>query len=192
MDLPERLDDVVRLVLAPVPTALIAAWGGLGLLAAPFLARRRRPLLVALRVSTTVAALGGACFLLGRGVVEEPEYYKHVDQVLAEGDSLRGKRLLIHGCIVDGSIERDAGDPAKYRFLLAMVPSADRPHQPGRVLRVDYEGLVPDSFVSGAEAVVKGRLTPDGGVAVAPDGIMTKCPSKYVTAPEGGPPLCPY
>ena len=42
-----------------------------------------------------------------------------------------------------------------------------------------YEGLVPDTFKSGAEVVVKGTLTADNQVAIVPDGIMAKCPSKY-------------
>jgi len=42
-----------------------------------------------------------------------------------------------------------------------------------------YEGLVPDTFKSGAEVVVQGSLTADNQVAIIPDGIMAKCPSKY-------------
>ena len=43
----------------------------------------------------------------------------------------------------------------------------------------NYEGLVPDTFKSGAEVIVRGTLTADNQVAVIPDGIMAKCPSKY-------------
>jgi cytochrome c-type biogenesis protein CcmE len=43
----------------------------------------------------------------------------------------------------------------------------------------NYEGLVPDTFKGGAEVIVRGTLTADNQVAVIPDGIMAKCPSKY-------------
>ena len=39
------------------------------------------------------------------------------------------------------------------------------------------EGVPQDE--EGAEVVLKGRLTPDGGFHTDPNGILAKCPSKY-------------
>jgi len=47
------------------------------------------------------------------------------------------------------------------------------------VLTATYDGLVPDTFKDSAEVVAKGTLTADNQLAVVPDGIMAKCPSKY-------------
>jgi cytochrome c-type biogenesis protein CcmE len=38
--------------------------------------------------------------------------------------------------------------------------------------------VVPDTFKDDAEVVLTGKLTPTG-FAVAPNGVMAKCPSKY-------------
>ncbi len=49
---------------------------------------------------------------------------------------------------------------------------------------------MPDTFKSGAEVVAKGTLTGDNQLAVVPDGIMAKCPSKY-EADKNAPPAAP-
>jgi cytochrome c-type biogenesis protein CcmE len=88
-------------------------------------------------------------------------------------DAWRGKKLQIHGNVVDGSIEQAKGT-LLYRFKIESRP----PRAPG-VITATYNGLVPDTFKSGAEVVAKGTLTADNQLSVVPDGIMAKCPSKY-------------
>jgi len=46
----------------------------------------------------------------------------------------------------------------------------------------DLHGEVPDAFRGGAEVVIKGSLTDDDVLEVAPDGITAKCPGKYAVA----------
>jgi cytochrome c-type biogenesis protein CcmE len=99
---------------------------------------------------------------------EGTEYYKHVDEVMADPESWYGKRLQLHGFVVDGSILRRR-DTLDYRF---------RMESNGKSVPARYTGVVPDNFKSGAELVAKGRLGPDGFL-VEKDGIMAKCPSKY-------------
>jgi cytochrome c-type biogenesis protein CcmE len=62
----------------------------------------------------------------------------------------------------------------QYRFKIQ-----SKPDRPPAAIMATYEGLVPDTFKSGAEVVVQGSLTADNQVAIIPDGIMAKCPSKY-------------
>jgi cytochrome c-type biogenesis protein CcmE len=88
-------------------------------------------------------------------------------------DTWRGKRLQVHGNVVDGSIEQAKGT-LLYRFKIE-----SRPPRPPGVITATYNGLVPDTFKGGAEVVAKGTLTSDNQLAVVPDGIMAKCPSKY-------------
>ena len=114
-----------------------------------------------------------SAFVLKSSMKAGAEYYKHVDEVMGNIDSLRGKRLQVHGNVVDGSIEQAKGT-LLYRFKIE-----SRPPRAPAVITATYNGLVPDTFKSGAEVIVRGTLTADNQIAVIPDGIMAKCPSKY-------------
>jgi cytochrome c-type biogenesis protein CcmE len=87
---------------------------------------------------------------------------------MANPGAWQGKRLQLHGFVVEKSILRRP-DTLDYRFQV---------QSNGKVLPVRYTGVVPDTFKDGAEVVLKGRLGPDG-FAVDRDGVMAKCPSKY-------------
>jgi cytochrome c-type biogenesis protein CcmE len=101
------------------------------------------------------------------------EYYKYVDEVMAKQDQFRGKRLKVHGYVVDGSILKKK-DSLDYKFKL----QTRAPRAPA-VIDVEYRGLVPDNFKPGAEVVAKGSLTSDNRLMVEKEGIDAKCPSKY-------------
>jgi cytochrome c-type biogenesis protein CcmE len=124
-------------------------------------------------VASVVVVTGAVGFMLKASVKEGAEFYKHVDEVMTSTDAWRGKKLQVHGNVVDGSIEQAKGT-LMYRFKIESLPP--RPHA---VISASYTGLVPDTFKSGAEVVAKGTLTADDKLDVVPDGIMAKCPSKY-------------
>ncbi len=128
----------------------------------------------ALKILATVVVIGGAiAVLLTASISKGAEYYKFVDEVMSNADSFRGKKLQVHGVVSDGSIEQGRGT-LLYRFKIQ-----SRPDRPPANITATYEGLVPDTFKSGAEVIVRGTLTADNQIAVIPDGIMAKCPSKY-------------
>jgi cytochrome c-type biogenesis protein CcmE len=130
-------------------------------------------------VASVVVVTGAVAYLLTASMKQGAEYYKHVDEVTSSVDAWRGKRLQVHGNVVDGSIEQAKGT-LMYRFKIES--RAPRAHA---ILDATYTGLVPDTFKSGAEVVAKGTLTADNHLDVVPDGIMAKCPSKY-EPPKGG------
>jgi cytochrome c-type biogenesis protein CcmE len=122
-----------------------------------------------LKIGATFVVLGLAfAGLMYSTLSEGTEFYKHVDEVMADPGAWQGKRLQLHGFVVDKSILRRP-DTLDYRFQV---------QSNGKVLPVRYTGVVPDTFKGGAEVVLKGRLGPDG-FAVDRDGVMAKCPSKY-------------
>jgi cytochrome c-type biogenesis protein CcmE len=128
----------------------------------------------ALKTVATVFVVGGAvALLLTASIKPGAEYYKHVDEVMSSVDNWRGKKLQVHGNVVDGSIEQARGT-LLYRFKIE-----SRPPRAPAVITATYTGLVPDTFKSGAEVVARGSLTADNQLDVVPDGIMAKCPSKY-------------
>jgi cytochrome c-type biogenesis protein CcmE len=126
---------------------------------------RHKSLKVGATALVLAVAFGG---LLFSSLREGTEYYKHVDEVMANPDGWYGKRLQLHGHVVDGSIMRRR-DSLDYRFQI---------QSNGKVVNASYTGVVPDTFKDGAEVVVSGRLSKDG-FTVAPNGVMAKCPSKY-------------
>jgi cytochrome c-type biogenesis protein CcmE len=108
-------------------------------------------------------AFGGLLFTtLG----EATEYYKHVDEVMAQPEAWYGKKLQLHGFAKDVTRTRNSFD---WRFQV---------ESNGHIVHATYKGVAPDTFKNDAEVVLKGVLTPEG-FAVASNGIMAKCPSKY-------------
>jgi cytochrome c-type biogenesis protein CcmE len=120
--------------------------------------------------------------LLYTSLGESAEYYKHVEEVLANPQEWHGKRLQLHGFAKNvgwkpGTLE--------YRFDV---------ESKGHVIKATYTGSVPDTFKEDSEVVLKGMLATDGTFHVAEDGVMAKCPSKYEAAPKidgAAPPASP-
>ncbi len=105
------------------------------------------------------------------------EYYKYVDEVMSNPSTMKGKRLKVHGYVVEGSIMKKR-DSLDYKFKL----QTRAPRSPA-LIEAEYRGLVPDNFKPGAEVVAKGTLTADNRLMVVKDGIDAKCPSKYEAGP---------
>ncbi|MES1166295.1 MAG: cytochrome c maturation protein CcmE [Verrucomicrobiota bacterium] len=60
-------------------------------------------------LASVVVVAGAVAYLLTSSMKQGAEYYKHVDEVMANADAWRGKRLQVHGNVVDGSIEQAKG-----------------------------------------------------------------------------------
>ena len=115
------------------------------------------------------------------------EYYKNVDEVMANPQVWEGKQLQLHGYVVPGSILRKR-DALEYKFKVRNTPA--RSGDEGMIIDASYSGVVPDTFKDEAEVVLKGRL--DGAVFYTdPNGVMAKCPSKYEAAEAGVPLTAP-
>ena len=123
---------------------------------------------ILLTVLVSASALSG---LLWAALGEGTEYYKHVDEAVSSQTSLGGKRLRVHGTVVEGTLAHQAGT-LDYHF--AMESKAPREHA---TLTVDFHGIPPDLFKPGAEVIAAGVLGNDGMLRA--NRIETKCPSKY-------------
>lgn len=129
-----------------------------------------RPRLLSLTVVLFGLCLIGVLRLSFRDGVE---YYVHVDEVAAI--TQHGARdLQVHGFVVPHSV---VVRPATldYRF---------RVQYRGVELPVVYHGIVPDTFSDApdraSEVVLRGTRDASGVFVVRPNGILAKCPSKYV------------
>lgn len=123
---------------------------------------------ILLTVLVSASALSG---LLWAALGEGTEYYKHVDEAVSSQAHLGGKRLRVHGTVVEGTLAHQAGT-LDYHF--AMESKAPREHA---TLTVDFHGIPPDLFKPGAEVIAAGVLGNDG--ILRANRIETKCPSKY-------------
>ena len=128
---------------------------------------------IAVTAGVLAAALGG---LFYSTLAEGTEYYVHVDEVMNDPSAWQGKRLQLHGYVVDKSI---FVKPQTLEYVFQI-------QNKGAVVQASYTGIVPDTFKDGSEVVLKGRLGPNG-FAVEANGVMAKCPSKYVAGQPGAP-----
>ena len=124
---------------------------------------------------TTVVLTAAFVGLLWGTLAEGTEYYMHVDEVMAEPDAWYGKKLQVHGFVVEGSRLRKP-DTLEYRFKV---------ENNGAVIDAEYTGLVPDTFQDGSEVVITGQLSAHG-FTVDPNGVMATCPSKSEPKPTLG------
>jgi len=112
--------------------------------------------------------------LLYTTMAEGTEYYKHVDEVMAQPDAWYGKKLQLHGFVVPDSIMKRK-NTLDYQFQV---------QSNGHIVNATYTGVVPDTFKSDSEVVLKGVLSADG-FTTQPNGVMAKCPSKYEAKTAG-------
>lgn len=119
--------------------------------------------------------LGTMVFLLaiGIGSSEGFAYYVTVTEFKASGTS-RGDRFRVNGKVANGTIER-ASSGLEVAFQMT---------DGGATLPVRYQGVIPDTFVDGADVVVEGALGTDGTFQAHT--LLAKCPSKYEAAEEAG------
>ena len=95
-------------------------------------------------------------------------YYRTVSEFVA--DPQADSNLRVNGKVLPGSIVRTS---AGMRVHFVMTEGDQR-------LPVDYEGVIPDTFVDEADVVVEGALRSDGVFAASV--LLAKCPSKYEAA----------
>ena len=145
---------------------------------------KQKPIKIAATAVVLASAFG---FMMWTTLRDGAEYFKHVDEVVAQRDSLKGKKVQLHGYVIPGS-RLNKPNTLEYRFKVQNNPI--RSGEPGQVMSVSYTGIVPDTFKDEAEVVLRGNLTPDGGFHTDPNGVIAKCPSKYEAAsklPSGAP-----
>ena len=96
-------------------------------------------------------------------------YYLSVSEFLAsENQATDGFR--VNGKVEDGSIVRM---PSGQDVSFTMTDGTT-------ALAVNYHGIIPDTFVDGADVVVEGRL--DNAGTFNAHKLLAKCPSKYEAA----------
>ena len=130
---------------------------------------------------TALVLLSAFTFLMWTSLRDGAQYFKHVDEVMADRQAWEGKPLQLHGYVIPGSILQRP-NTLDYRFKIQNNPI--RAGEPGHVISVTYSGIVPDTFKGEAEVVLHGKLSAEG-FHTDPNGVIAKCPSKYEAAASG-------
>jgi cytochrome c-type biogenesis protein CcmE len=109
------------------------------------------------------------------GYTQSKTYYHTISELSTLRASQLHQRMRVSGNVRTGSIEHRDG---RIDFVL---------EEQGQSLRVSYGGTdpLPDTFRDSAQALVEGRLQPDGEFVA--EQVQAKCASKYEATPTGGP-----
>jgi cytochrome c-type biogenesis protein CcmE len=134
--------------------------------APPPRARKKRPIGVYLALAAVVAGIG---FVVLQGLGDATLYFRNVDEVVANPDSLGTRRFRLQGLVQD-DVETNGEDVS---FTLTFN---------GEVIAVEHTGDPPDLFQPGQPVVLEGRLVEggdDGPLLFASDHIMVKHAEEY-------------
>jgi cytochrome c-type biogenesis protein CcmE len=109
------------------------------------------------------------------GYTQSKTYYHTISELSTLSAPELHQRMRVSGNVRSGSIEHRDG---RIDFVL---------EEQGKTLPVSYVGTdpLPDTFKDGAQAVVEGRLQPQGSFVA--EQIQAKCASKYEASPTGAP-----
>jgi cytochrome c-type biogenesis protein CcmE len=136
-----------------------------------------------IKIAVTAVVLASAFgFMMWTTLRDGAEYFKHVDEVIAQQAQLEGKTVQLHGYVIPGSI---LNKPNTLEYYFKVQNNPIRSGEPGHAMLVSYTGVPPDTFKGEAEVVVHGHLAKDGSKFEG-DNVTAKCPSKYEAA--GGAP----
>lgn len=127
---------------------------------------------VTLGVLVIAAAL---IFLMVTAFGNSSMYYLTVDEALAKGGEIMGRPVRLNGNIQQDSVRFDIQQP-----LLTFNLTGDK----GGLVKVQYKGVKPDNMAQATQAIVEGRLLPDGTFVA--NKLMLSCPSKYEGRKYGG------
>ena len=113
------------------------------------------------------------------GYTQSKTYYHTISEVRTLPASELRQRMRVSGNVRSGSISHREG---RIDFVL---------EEQGQALAVSYVGNdpLPDTFKDGAQALVEGRLRPDGGFVA--EQVQAKCASKYEASPDAVPGVLP-
>ncbi len=112
--------------------------------------------------------LGALSYLMFTGFSKSSSYFVTIAQMRDKADEMVGKSLKVSGKIVGKSVAWDS-----QKIQLTFEIRDDK----GRTVPIIYNGIKPDNFEDGKEALLEGRLGPDG--VFTAQSLLVKCPSKY-------------
>ncbi len=124
----------------------------------------RQHMKLSIGIVIIIAAVG---YLMFSGASENTMYFLTVAEIQHRLPTLQGEPVRVAGKVTGDPVHWDVG-----QLSLAFVMGEGEARIP-----VQYTGIKPDLFQTGADVIVEGYIRADG-VLMAKN-LMTSCPSKY-------------
>lgn len=134
-------------------------------------------------------------YLIVSSTQASAQYFLTVDELVAKGESVKGRDLRISGAVIGDSIQYDP-QTLTLSFTIAAIPGDNKEieaqgglaevlkqavNDPNRArLVVSYNGPKPDLLRNEAQAIITGKLGDDG--VFHANELLLKCPTKYEEA----------
>lgn len=112
----------------------------------------------------------GAGYLLYSSMGSSMVYYYTVDEVLSGESDFSGRGVRVSGRVQEGSVSLSSDGKGLVFNALS--------EKSGSLMKVSYNGMVPDLFKEGSEVVVEG-VWDSSKKEFAAAVLLAKCPSKY-------------
>ena len=119
--------------------------------------------------------LGTAGFLMAGAIKDTAVYFltpAELEAKVLEDPGIKRTGVKVGASVVHGSVERDSSGK-RVRFDMTDGKAT---------YKVDYRGIIPDTFSDSVDVVVEGRLGDDGVFHATT--LLAKCASRYEAAPE--------
>ncbi|HXF64657.1 MAG TPA: cytochrome c maturation protein CcmE [Caldilineaceae bacterium] len=117
--------------------------------------------------------IGLVIVLIVQATISTGAYYLTVSELHQKTPAIIGERVRVSGAVVEGSEDWNAQE-ITLRFAIS--------DESGEQLPIVFYGPRPDNFQRAAEAIIEGKLLPDGTFQA--DTLLLKCPSRYEEEPE--------
>ena len=134
-------------------------------------------------------------YLIVSSTQASAQYFLTVEELAAKGSSVENRELRISGAVIGDSNQYDP-QPLTLKFIVADIPGDNKVieaqgglaavlHQAvvdpnRRRLEVVYVGPKPDLLRDEAQAIMTGKIGPDG--VFQAEELLLKCPTKYEEA----------
>lgn len=121
---------------------------------------------IKLSIGATVV-VAAVAYLMFSGATTNTAYFVTVPELQQRLTALRGEAIRVAGKVTADPIHWDV-----QRLSLAFTIGEGAARVP-----VQYTGVKPDMFQTGADVIVEGKVGQDGVLQAS--NLMTSCPSKY-------------
>jgi cytochrome c-type biogenesis protein CcmE len=118
-----------------------------------------------------VVVVVAVALLVGSGMQETMVYSVTAKELLANPAKFEGRGVRLEGKVVAGSLIKHSATSCEFDLTAE-----------DEVLRVRYQGILPDTFKENHDVILEGEY-PGNGAFVARH-VFTKCASKYEAVPE--------